>query len=225
MVDARKGGLHMPRKKRNFMANAFYHCILRGNNRSNVFPTADDMFELYRAFEHVHAKYPFTIIAFCFMTNHYHILIRAPENNLSKILSLVNKRYSDSYRFRYRFQGRIYQRRFFSSEVTSFHALLEVSAYIHRNPMQTRVPMVKNLEDYPYSSFPIYTGIAKKHPPFLDIDFLPKLLRPPFPPHINGYIQYVLHRDYFAVEDTLVDDQDTLPISLFGPQHLEDPWN
>ncbi|WP_280513371.1 hypothetical protein [Planococcus glaciei] len=32
------------------------------------------MFELRRMLLHVHVNCPFTILAYCFMTNHYHIL-------------------------------------------------------------------------------------------------------------------------------------------------------
>lgn len=144
----------MPRKKRDFDPDGFYHSILRGNNRENVFPTAYDMTELYRALTHVHSLFPFTVYAFCFMTNRYHVLLRAPDGNLSKVMSLFNKRYSDSYRHRYNFTGRIYKRRYFAKHVDSYKGLLEVSAYIHRNPIETRVPLVAALEHYPYSSFP-----------------------------------------------------------------------
>lgn len=205
----------MPRKKREFQADGFYHCILRGNNRSNVFPTTEDMAELYRAFKHVHALYPFTVYAFCFMTNHYHVLLRAPDGNLSKIMSLINKRYSDSYRSRHNFTGRIYQRRFFAKHVDTYRGLLEVSAYIHRNPIETQTPMVRDLVDYPYSSFPCYAR-TKAAPPFLDLDFLPNLLRAPFPPTPEGYLRYVLHRKFFAEEDGCVLDEDVLPYGMPG---------
>ncbi|WP_342528191.1 transposase [Chryseomicrobium sp. FSL W7-1435] len=191
----------MPRKKREYKPNSFYHCILRGNNRHNVFPTDEDMHELLRAFELAYDRYPFQVVAFCFMSNHYHILIRAHEGTLSKIMTIANKRYSDSYHQRYGFIGRIYQGRYWSHEVPTVRGLLEVSAYIHRNPIDTEVPMVGSLEDYPYSSFPYYASSELITPRFLDTSYLPNLLPYPFEPTANGYLAFVLHRSFFAIED------------------------
>ncbi|WP_392454548.1 transposase [Chryseomicrobium aureum] len=191
----------MPRKKRAFQPNHFYHCIMRGNNRHNVYPTDLDMLELTRSFELAHERYPFQIVAYCFMSNHYHILIREEHGNLSKIMALVNKRYSDHYRKRYDFIGRIYQQRFWAFAVRTPRKVLETSAYIHRNPIQTQVPMVENLKDYPHSSFPHYVSSEKKPPTFLDLTYLPNLLYYPFEKTTTSYVVFVLHRSFFAIEN------------------------
>ena len=106
-------------RRRDFNPHSYYHVILRGNNRQPIFKAKEDMHELKRAFLHVHADYPFTILAWCFMTNHYHILIKPLQDPLHKIMSLVNRRYSASYAKRYRHIGRIYQKRYFAKEVDS----------------------------------------------------------------------------------------------------------
>lgn len=206
----------MPRKKRSFQPNSFYHCILRGNNRHNVFPTDEDMHELLRAFEMAYDRHPFQVIAFCFMSNHYHVLLRSYEGNLSQIMKIVNRRYSDSYHDRYGFIGRIYQGRFWANEVPTVRGLLEVSAYIHRNPIETEVPMVDVLEHYPYSSFPYYAAPELVLPRFLDVSYLPNLLPYPFPPTAPGYVDFVLHRSFFAIEDGRKQGEDmTQPLVPF----------
>ncbi|WP_313894102.1 transposase [Psychrobacillus sp.] len=60
------------------------------------------------------------MLAFCFMTNHYHILIKSNEAPLSKIMSLINKRYSTSNAKRYNHIGLIYQKRFFCKKSQLF---------------------------------------------------------------------------------------------------------
>lgn len=106
-------------RKRVFNPHAYYHVIIRGNNRQPIFRTKEDMFELKRAFLHVHADYPFKLLAYCFMTNYYHILIKAERDPLHKIMGLINRRYSASYAKRYGHIGRIYQKRYFAKEVDS----------------------------------------------------------------------------------------------------------
>ncbi|MGM0897052.1 MAG: hypothetical protein ACQEV0_04080 [Bacillota bacterium] len=49
---------------------------MRGNNRQPIFKTKGDMFELKRPFSHVHNDCPFIMLAWHFMTKHYHLLIK-----------------------------------------------------------------------------------------------------------------------------------------------------
>lgn len=166
------------------------------------------MHELKRAFLHVHADYPFTILAWCFMTNHYHILIKPLQDPLHKIMSLVNRRYSTSYAKRYRHIGRIYQKRYYAKEVDSRLGLLTVSSYIHRNPIQTKTPMVERLERYPYSSFPLYWDDTLPAPSFLDRKMLRELLPEPFEKNNAAYAMYCLTYAQNAEEDKHVEDME-----------------
>ncbi len=90
------------------------------------------------------------------MENHYHLLIHSSEVSLSKIMMLVNKRYTDYYKKKYRFCGQLYEKSYYADEVLSTDSLLEVSRYIQRNPIETKVPIVKQREHYPYSSYHLY---------------------------------------------------------------------
>lgn len=166
------------------------------------------MHELKRAFLHVHQHYPFTILAWCFMTNHYHILIKPLRDPLHKIMALVNRRYSDSYRKRYRHIGRIYQKRYFAKEVDSRLGLLTVSSYIHRNPIQTKTPMVERLQLYPYSSFPLYWDDSVEAPSFLDRQLLRSLLPKPFEKTNAAYAMYCLTYAQNAEEDDHIEDME-----------------
>ncbi|MCH4826777.1 transposase [Planococcus halocryophilus] len=195
-------------RKRAFNPHSYYHVIMRGNNRQPIFKTKEDMFELKRAFQHIYVDYPFKILAYCFMTNHYHILIKAERDPLHKIMGLVNRRYSMSYAKRYRHIGRIYQKRYFAKEVDSRLGLLTVSSYIHRNPIQTKKPMVERLELYPYSSFPLYWDESLPAPAFLDRELLKSLLPEPFEKNNTAYCMYCLTYAQNAEEDSHVEDME-----------------
>ncbi|MGM0899463.1 MAG: transposase [Bacillota bacterium] len=193
-------------RRRNFNPDSYYHVIMRGNNRQSIFNTKEDMLELKRAFLHVHQHYPFTILAWCFMSNHYHILIKPEQDSLSKIMSLVNRRYSHSYSKRYGHLGRIYQKRYFAKEVASPYGLLVVSSYIHRNPIQTSTPIVKRLAHYPYSSFPYYWNEDLPAPPFLDRSILSTLMPEPFAQTNAAYCLYCLKYKQQVEEDKHVEE-------------------
>lgn len=193
-------------EKRNFRQNAYYHVIMRGNNRRFIFRTKEDMRELERALMLAYLKYPFKILAYCFMTNHYHLLIRAEKDPLSKIMAVVNRRYSDSYSSRYGHIGRIYQKRYFAKEVDGPLGLLTVSNYIHRNPIETMIPMVTELTDYPYSSYPLYANDTLFAPPYLDRNILKELLPHGFEKTNAAYARYCLEYRVEVEEDRHVPD-------------------
>ena len=74
----------MPRRKRNWYPGGWFHVIMRGNNRGYIYQNHEDMLALYACIDEARDRYEFTIIAYCFMTNHYHLLIRSPEVPLQK---------------------------------------------------------------------------------------------------------------------------------------------
>jgi len=110
------------------------------------------------------------------MTNHYHLLIKSPDVPLDKIMARINRRYSDYYSKKYLHVGRIYEKRYNSKEAEGPFAILAVSSYIHRNPIDTRKPMDENLIDYPYSSFPMYCSEEPASKSWIDLEFLSTLL-------------------------------------------------
>lgn len=180
----------MPRRKRNWRPDAYYHVVMRGNNRENIFATNEDMYHLMRTIGHAHNDYRFSIMAFCIMTNHYHLLIRS-EDELSKIMMRINRKYSDYYSKRYHHVGRIYQKRYYSTAIEDPQGLLAVSRYIHRNPIETQIPMVKELTDYPFSSFPYYSSPHSFSPPYLDTETILRFL-PSLEKTKDAYCEYCL---------------------------------
>lgn len=142
----------MGRKKRQWHPHYFDHIVVRGNNRQIIFNEAEDFAEFFRVLDYVHDQFPFTMLAYCLMNNHYHLLIRS-ETPLSKTMMMINRRYSDYYKKKYRYTGHLYENRYYSDMILTPEGILEVSRYIHQNPIRTKKPIVQALEHYPYSSF------------------------------------------------------------------------
>ncbi|WP_153721946.1 transposase [Sporosarcina cascadiensis] len=178
-------------RKRNWRPNVYYHVIMRGNNRENIFKTPEDMYHMLRIISHAHQKFRFSMAAFCIMTNHHHLLIKT-EDELSRIMSHVNRRYSDYYSRHYNHVGRIYQQRYHPILIESPQGALAVSRYIHRNPIKTQTPMVNDLIDYPFSSFPVYAGRQVVGWDFLDTETLLSYMYPPAVASLQEYTDYCL---------------------------------
>lgn len=144
----------MARSLRIEYEGAFYHITSRGNEKQQIFFSEKDYqkFKSYilRAME----KYEIVIHCYVFMTNHYHLLIETPKANLSKTMHFINSSYSN-YINRIRDRcGHLFQGRYKSIVIEKGDYLLELSKYMHLNPV--RAEIVKEPCDYPYSSYNIY---------------------------------------------------------------------
>ncbi|MED4354356.1 transposase, partial [Schinkia azotoformans] len=120
--------------------------------------------------EQLHDKIPFELASYCLMTNHYHLQIRSREVPLPKIMSLINKRYANYYNTRYRLTGHVFEKRFYDDLIGEKEGMLEVSRYIHLNPVEAR--MVKKPESYPWSSFHLFKHRATTQPKFMNVNHI-----------------------------------------------------
>ncbi|MGO1057661.1 transposase [Planococcus sp. FY231025] len=180
----------MGRNRRAWNPEVFEHVVMRGNNRQSIFRDTRDFQTFFHVMNYTYQKYPFTIISYCLMTNHYHLLIRSPEVPLGKVMAMINRRYSDYHKKKYGYFGTMYEGRYFSDKVVTATSLLTASRYIHRNPINTKIPMVEEMEQYPYSSFHLYVAGRPAFYDFFDLDFLLKQLPPPYPQTFDGYLTY-----------------------------------
>ncbi|HEX5564497.1 MAG TPA: transposase, partial [Sporosarcina sp.] len=103
----------MARRIRYWNPYGYFHVTMRGNNRQAIFQTEEDKLNLMRAFEYAYDKYTFSMVAYCIMPNHYHLLIQS-EVELSSVMARINRRYSDYYAKRYDHVGPIYEKRCYS---------------------------------------------------------------------------------------------------------------
>lgn len=181
----------MGRKRREWIPHAYHHIYARGNNRQNIFHDELDMIQAFRLLEMIHVDFTISICAFCLMTNHYHFLLKSEKYTISKIMGIFNKRYTDYYNRKYNHIGHVFQQRFQSSPVPNPKDLLQVSKYIHRNPISTKKPMVTNMEDYPYSSYHYYKKATTPPYSFVNLQALPESFYLPTNRNLTHYCQYV----------------------------------
>lgn len=175
----------MSRPLRIDIEGGWYHVTSRGHNREAIYRDTKDRAHFLDLLEQLSERHRIEIHAYVLMTNHYHLLVRSPEANLSRALQWLNVSYSIWWNRRHRRCGSVFQGRFKAALVEGGAWLLSLSQYIHYNPVAVKglglskqgkalegrgwatptaemVAMrLKGLREYRWSSYPAYAGYAK----------------------------------------------------------------
>lgn len=144
----------MPRKNRIWYPGAIYHVMSRGNRRSEIF-LKDNDYELFLMYlKMIRDKLGFKIHSICLMTNHFHILIETETVELSKIMQNLLSMYAEEFNYNHGFTGHLFEGRYTAKLIEDERYFLEVSRYIHLNPVKAN--MVREPLDYDYSSYGMF---------------------------------------------------------------------
>lgn len=133
---------------------ALYHITARGNAKEDIFLSGADRRRFMEILKDYHEKLDATYHCFVLMNNHYHLLLETPRGNLISIMHGINTSYTGYFNRRYERVGHLFQGRYKAVIVEKESHLLEVSRYIHLNPI--RAGICNRPEDYPWSSFKGY---------------------------------------------------------------------
>jgi putative transposase len=133
---------------------ALYHVFSRGNNRQDIFVTDDDRRMFLDTVGQMSERFESRIFAYVLMDNHYHLRLRTARANLSRNMQWLGTTYTRRYNVKHFQSGHLFQGRFSSILVENAAYLMQLSYYIHHNPL--RAGIVRRLIDYRWSSYPAY---------------------------------------------------------------------
>ena len=153
--------------------NAVYHVTCRGNAQQDIFADDHDRARFISLLQRSSEIYQVSVVAFVLMRNHFHLLVRTPRANLQEFMRHFNISYTSAFNRRHGRTGHLYQGRYKSFLVDADSYLLEVSRYIHLNPvrvMRETSPEERKryIREYRWSSYPDYIG-GKDRYPFLAV--------------------------------------------------------
>ena len=148
----------MSRPLRIAYPGAFYHVTSRGNEQKVIYKTQRDREKFLFYLESATERYGAVIHAYCLMSSHYHILMETTEGNLSQIMRHINGAYTNYFNTKRKRAGHLFQGRYKAILVEKDAYALELSRYIHLNPV--RAGMVKRPEEYPWSSYRCFIGLS-----------------------------------------------------------------
>ncbi|PJC70118.1 MAG: hypothetical protein CO014_00420 [Candidatus Tagabacteria bacterium CG_4_8_14_3_um_filter_41_8] len=184
--------------KRPQLANdEIYHVILRGVGDSKIFRTKDDywraIFSLYEfntsspveiriqrkkrqqtkngGLTSDERKQLVKILAFCFMPNHIHLILKQKVNNgITQFMRKLGTGYACYFNKKYGRKGHLFQGKFRAIHIDSDNQLRVAFVYVHTNPVslvdfkwkeagtKNKEKAIKFLGDYKWSSFIDYIG-------------------------------------------------------------------
>lgn len=176
--------------KRSLKKKTYYHVYNRGWNKQQLFFFACDFQRFWETFLRYREDYKMiNIHVWCFLPNHFHLLISEEEGALKPGLELpdaeqishfmnriqqayamyFNSKYAESVK-----QGKkapVFEGRFKAKEITDEEYLARVTFYVRHNAVKHEI--VDRVEDWPWAgstkseNFPVmdYTGIDAEFDP------------------------------------------------------------
>lgn len=146
----------MPRQLRLHVPGGFYHVTLRGNHRQSIFFTDADRDLLDDVVADATEQLEARVHAYCWMTNHLHMLVQISEAPLGRFMLRIASQYARAVQARLETTGHLFERRYHAVLVDADAYLLTLVRYIHLNPV--RAGLVTNPAAYDWSSHRIYLG-------------------------------------------------------------------
>jgi putative transposase len=205
----------MPIKRPQLINGEIYHIVVRGVGDSEIFRDEGDYYRAIFSLYEFNTTEPIEIreqrrkrklvkdaggqssdtrdllvevLAFCFMPNHIHLLIRQlKDGGITQFMRKFGTGYATYFNKKYNRKGHLFQGRFKAVHIRDNEQLKTVFVYIHTNPISLIEPkwkekgiknsqkVIKFLENYKWSSYSDYVG-KKNFPSVTKRDFLLKVM-------------------------------------------------
>ena len=160
----------MPRFPRNQIQTSFLHILIQGIDKTYIFEKPEDIRYYIKNMNELLEDYNISIIAYCIMNNHAHILVKMQSiKELSNYMLKLNTRYGLYFNKKYDRVGYVFRNRYKSEEIFSKKHLNNCIRYIYNNPVKAGI--CPRPQDYPFSDYrEINEDIVEKDYNFIDVE-------------------------------------------------------
>jgi len=149
----------MPRKARIDAPGALHHIIVRGIERRAIFKDNVDRDAFLERVESIFTASNTPCFAWALITNHVHLLIRTAIVPLPILMRRLLTGYAMAFNRRHRRHGQLFQNRYKSILCQEDAYLLELTRYIHLNPLRAGIVRdLKALDTYAYAGHAAMMG-------------------------------------------------------------------
>ena len=186
----------MARPVRVRVAGGLYHVFSRGHDRQGIFADKRDYAHFLELLQEMREQFRVRVYAYCLMRSHHHLLVRTPEANVSAAIQWINGSYATWFNRRHARSGHLFGERFKAVLVENEAWGLQVSWYVHLNPVMTEsmglgkrqrkaqglgllgaptpeavARRLDALRRHEWSSYPAYVGYSRR-PEWLDCEVM-----------------------------------------------------
>jgi len=149
----------MPQRRIPLQTGNFYHIYNRGNNHQAIFFERENYLYFLRLVRQHLTTNGVDVVAYCLMPNHYHFLVYLTDETLSDAMKSLSLSYTKAMNQRFNRVGVLFQGRFHCIHVDQSDYLVNLSRYIHLNPV--KAGLVQQAEEWEFSSYLEYAGLRR----------------------------------------------------------------
>ena len=140
----------MPRRPRAFLPpQGTYHVTSCGAGGARIFRSASDFRFFLALLASVVDGFAWFVHAFCLMNTHYHVVLHARRDNVSRGVHRLNGVYAQSFNERYGRRGHLFGDRFAAWLIESDEHLSNACRYVLLNPV--RAGLCERSDEWPWS--------------------------------------------------------------------------
>ena len=140
-----------------YLENHYYHIYNRGAHKQKIFFEEENYLYLIGLLEKYIERYNITIVAYCLMPNHYHIVAKQNAGgDIGRYLKTIFNAYTQAINKRFGLSGTLFQGQAKAKHIDSDEYCLQVIRYIHRNPVTAK--LVDAIEKWEYSNYHEWVG-------------------------------------------------------------------
>jgi len=164
----------MPRRPRVFVEGAVYHVFNRCAHGAEPFARRKPAERFVETLVRARDRDGLTILAWCVLSNHYHLAVRTGPVPLARTMGFVQGRFGQDFNRRNGDAGPLWQSRYKATLVADERYLLQLVAYIHLNPVAAGI--VSDPARYPLCGHGELIGAVP--PRLVDVDGTLALFEP-----------------------------------------------
>lgn len=152
----------MARQPRLDAPGTLHHIMIRGIDRIKIFQNKTDRNDFLNRVADLCQAGNLIIYAWVLMPNHVHLLVRTGNQSISSSMRKLLTGYVVNFNRRHKRYGHLFQNRYKSIICEDDPYLLELTRYIHLNPLRAgMVESVKDLGKYLWSGHAVIMGKVK----------------------------------------------------------------
>ncbi len=125
----------LPRPKRVFVEGGIYHVYNRTSRGEHVFERDEEALTFVSLLDRVKQRDALVVFAWCLMSNHFHIALRAGPIPISRSMRSLQQMTASRFNARHGVLGRLWQGRYKAKLVEDQRYLNGLLGYIHLNPV------------------------------------------------------------------------------------------